>query len=389
MKLLKVLLKSKLIWAAILVPMAFQTIFLYLVVPALVNEEDNISNIIIDVVNKDNDVGVDIVNEMEKNLPFTFIESDDLNGSLNRMDKGINEAVIFIPGGFTKLVEEGSAELTYYINQQAPSLTKEMIEGIAIQFNYALNEIAFEKNKEAVLQDMNTQLSEDDLSEAMKEKMSKSFESLKYQYIELNVDRVHDSKGFIQAILPFFMILISFIAAVFMTAVQSIALKSLQEKRSKWALFSIRQGLNVFVSILIPIVMFSALSVFNIPYKTSIIYSWLTLSAGFFATVSLVQIFFYLFGTIGMAIGNIFVFPLQLVTSALMFPKEIFPPFYTCLRTILPSTYFGTGMLKVFYGGPYIINDFLVLLLMAMVFITVSACTVFFKREKSTSEVCM
>jgi uncharacterized phage infection (PIP) family protein YhgE len=76
-------------------------------------------------------------------------------------------------------------------------------------------------------------------------------------------------------------------------------------------------------------------------------------------------------------------FPLQLVASGLLYPREILPAFYSMAGGFLPATYFGNGIIKVFFGTLPISAEIGILLLMSGIFITVSALALFKKVKPS------
>ena len=92
--------------------------------------------------------------------------------------------------------------------------------------------------------------------------------------------------------------------------------------------------------------------------------------------------FYELFGLPGLPPAILLLLPLQLVTCAVVLPKEILPPFYAWIRNLLPSTYLGSGMLKAVFGGKALDGDLLGLLLISLVVLAVTVIATAFKRGK-------
>jgi len=156
-----------------------------------------------------------------------------------------------------------------------------------------------------------------------------------------------------------------------MTAVHTQIFNTLSKAYSKWKLLIVRLLANIAASLIVPGIAIAIIAAFDIPFNISAGTAWLVLSIGFLTLTLMMQMFNDWFGTIGMGVAAIFLFPLQLVTSGLIFSKEILPGFYEGIRNILPSTYFGSGMLKMFYGGASVSYDIGILLLMSGIFIVI------------------
>jgi uncharacterized phage infection (PIP) family protein YhgE len=111
------------------------------------------------------------------------------------------------------------------------------------------------------------------------------------------------------------------------------------------------------------------------------------LSLGFFTFVSLFEMIFSWLGVIGAGAFVLILFPLQLVSSGLLYPREILPAFYTAIGDYLPATYFASGVMKTTYGATSLGGDFGILALMAGIFVVVTALALFKKNSGSSVPV--
>lgn len=604
---LKRLVQKKMFIAGILIPVVIQLVFLYIVVPALDKADDRISNMKVVIVNKDTDVGAEIASKLSKELPFKTDIQTDLDTALGGMENNKYSAIFYIPESFSEDIKEGNAKLTYYINQAAPSMKKQILDSAIKNVNEKVNENVFNTIKGKIQENMQTQLSnfripdstvdamkenigkgidtmktnaikgmgeqlsnftipasvsgslEDNLGkgidmmklnvlkgmqqqladfkmpesamnpvkgniekgldafkentlkginlqlsnanvdeaakkaiadnigkgidtlkvnmlagiqqqvsdfqipeaavdtmqasinkgfdtikaqalagikkqmsnfslpesavisikaglgkgfdimkenavkgiedqianfqmpastmDTVKEKIGEAFEVLQYNTVASDVVLVNNSEGFIQTILPFFIFIVYFISSVAVSMLLISMYKPLRDTYSKWPLFINRLIISTVVSLIVPIAVFIIIWSFNIPYNVNTASLWLLLSAGFFAFMLLAQFLADLFSQKGAAPFLLILFPLQLITSNLMFPKEVLPGFYGWVRSFLPSSYFGSGIIKALYGGTSLFPDAGILLLMAVIFAAVSCICVIVPDKKHTAKI--
>jgi uncharacterized phage infection (PIP) family protein YhgE len=375
MDILRKVFQNKLFWAGLLIPLIFHAVFLSIVIPALKNGNTNIANMKVAVVNTDQTLGTSIAAVLIEKLPYKTDTATDLNASLDAMNDNQYNMVIYIPDNFTVLFQQGKAQITYYVNQTAPSMTKQAMEVTATKINQLLNENAFNSAKEIIKQNAATGLRSAGLSEqaaaAIKTNISQAFDSLNYNSIASDIQKVNNSDGFVQTVLPFLLFLIYFIGSILMTVVHKQVFNTFQSSFSKWKLFLVRLAVNVAAALIVPGIAIAVIAAFDIPFNINAGNVWLVLAAGFLTLTLMVQMFIDWFSTIGTGLAILILFPLQLVTSGLIFSREIMPAFYDSIRNILPSTYFGSGMLKMFYGGASISYDIGILMLMSGIFILI------------------
>ncbi len=377
MSILKSLMKNRLFVAGLFIPLIFQLIYLCIAIPAIKDGSTGISNLKIAIVNEDQAVGKDVAAKLQEVLPFKTSAEPVLTGSLEAMDNGDFNMVVYIAPDFTAKLQQDQAQISYYINQSAPSMTKQAMERTAASINQTLNENSFSIIKDTIKSNSLAALGQTGLpaniSAQINANLSKAFDALRYTSISSDIQKVNNTDGFAQTVLPFFFFLTYFVGCAIMTVLHTSAYNSVRSLYSKGKIFLTQQLVNIVAALVIPCVAIGITAAFGISFTLGGGISWLLLSIGFFTLLSMLQMFNNWFAIPGMGAAIVILFPLQLVTSGLIYSPEILPSFYTSIDSILPSTYLCRGMIRMFYGGPSISRDIGILLLMAAIFVAVSA----------------
>jgi uncharacterized phage infection (PIP) family protein YhgE len=378
MGILKTLFKNRLFLIGLLIPLVWQVVYFSIAVPSVNDTDTRMVNLKVVIVNEDPVMGSQIAAQLSQVLPFTTATEADVAKALEDMDKGESNMVIRIPAGFTaQLEEQGSAAITYYINQAVPSMTKQIMETAAGNINNVLNENVFNNIKTIIQQHAGEAVGQSGLPPAAVQQISsllgKVFSGLKNMPVTGDVQKVNNAEGTVKTVLPLFIFLTFFIGGVIYAVTHSLAYKSISPQISKGKLFLTSLIINIVYSLIVPFIVASFAGGFNITFSEGIFIMWLLLSAGFFTFVSLFQMLFKWLGIIGTGAFVLILFPLQLISSGFMFPTEILPSFYRVVADYLPATYFSSGVLKATYGGASVSGDIWILLLMSAIFIVISA----------------
>jgi uncharacterized phage infection (PIP) family protein YhgE len=383
---LKKLRKNRLFIIGLLIPIIFQIVYLCIAIPAIKDGNTRIKDLTIAIVNEDNTLGKQVSAQLIQVLPFKIEEISDFDSALDSMSNGDLNMVLHIASDFTLKSQQGGAQVSYYINQSAPSMTKQAMEKTAISINQTLNENSFINIKDNVKQNVAKSLSQSGLPEnvvtQMSNNLSNSLDKLKYTTINSDILKVNNADGFAQTALPFFIFLTYFVGCIIMTILHSQVYKSLSKEVSSVTLLVSQLVISIAFSLVIPCVVIGLAAAFDIPFSLEIFTTWMLLSVGFFTLLYTTQLFANWFGITGMGMAILILFPLQLVTSGLIYSKEILPSFYSAISNYLPASYFGDGMFKIFYGGATLFKDVWILLLMSLILIILSALTVF-KKERA------
>jgi uncharacterized phage infection (PIP) family protein YhgE len=385
LEILKKLRKNRLFMLGLAVPLVFQIIYLCIAIPAIKDGNNRMTDFKVAIVNEDQTLGKEVTAQLIRVLPFKVTEFADLNGSLKSMNDSDFNMVMYIAPDFTAKIQAGGARVAYYINQSVPSMTKQAMEKVAGNINLTLNENVFGKIRDSIKQHAGQTLSQSGLPASalaqISGSLSAAFDSLKYTLIESDLQKINNADGFAQTVMPFFIFLTYFIGCIVMTILHTMVNKSLGTEISRGKILVTQLVVDIIVALIIPCVVVGLAAAFGIPFSLGLGPVWLLLTVGFLALLFSIQMFTNWFGIAGLAIVPI-LFPLQLVSSGLIYAREILPAFYSSIGNYLPAGYFGDGMLKTFYGNLSISKDIWVLLLMAGICLVVSALTLF-KKEKT------
>ena len=383
MEIFKKLIKNRLFIPGLLVPIIFQIIFLSIVIPAIKDGNDRVTDMKIAIVNEDTILGHEVSAKLLSVLPFKTEKLSALDDALDEMENDDYNMVIYIASDFTLKIQQGEARISYYINQAAPSMTKQVMEAAALSINQTLNETSFTAIIENLKQSSANVLGQTGLPEETLTQISayldQAFSSLKYTSITGDIQKVNNGDGLAPTVFPFLIFLIYFISCILLSVLHVSVYKSLGSEFSKIKILFSQLVTNILISLVIPGVFIGLLACFDISFSLNLATAWLLLSAGFFTFLYTIQAFTNWFGIPGVAVV-VLLLPLQLTSSGLIYSKEILPAFYSSAGDYLPATYFGNGMLKMFYGGASISNEILVLLLIAVIMMLLSTLSVFKKR---------
>lgn len=387
MNLLKSLFQSKIFLAGLLIPIIWQIVYFSIAIPAMNQGDARISNLKIAIVNEDQVIGRQIAGQLEQALPFKIEKTDDISRARAAMDNGDYSMVIHITDNFTADLQQGRGRILYYVNQAAPSMTKQLMETAANNITRTLNENAFNTLRETVKLQSAASLSQSGIPAETQAVVTKALNQalsvLTSTPVSGDIQKTNYAEGLIKTAFPLYIFLTFFIGSVAMTFTHGWAYKKLAAGFSRNRVFLAGLAVNLVYSLVLPgIVVFFA-AVFGISFSHHIANVWLLLAAGYFTFLSLFQMFFHWLGLPGAGIMVLLLFPLQLVASGLLYPREILPAFYAMASGCLPATYFGNGIIKVFFGALLISAEIGILLLMSGIFITVSALALFKKVKPS------
>jgi uncharacterized phage infection (PIP) family protein YhgE len=377
MNIIKALFKQKLFILGLLIPIIWQIVYFSIVIPAVNNSDGRVNNLKIAIVNEDAVSGVQIADQLSKTLPFETEPASDYEKSLESMNDGDYNMVVHIPSDFTVQLQQGNAQVAYVINQATPSMTKQLMETAAKTINQTLNANAFNTIKETIQQKSTASLSQAGLPAetvtAIGKAFSQAFGSLKQSPITGDIQKINNADGLIKTGFPLYIFLTYFIGSILLTLTHSWVYRSLAKQYARSKLYGISLGINLVYSLIIPWLVIGFIAGFGISFSQSIWATWLLLSAGMFTFLSVFQMFNAWLGMVGTGIMVLILFPLQLVASGFLYPREILPAFYNVTANILPATYFGSGIIKVFYGELSISGEIGILIVISAICITVSA----------------
>ncbi len=262
------------------------------------------------------------------------------------------------------------------------------MENIAVNVNQMLNENAFLMVKGTVQEHAMAALQETGLPEqavaSLSGRLGAVVDSFQHTVIAEDIQKVNDAEGFAQTVFPFFIFLTYFLGATLMTGMHTITLPQIENGQSRAGVYATGLGINIILSLIIPCIVIGIAAAFDISFSRDIGTVWCLLALGFFTMVSMMQMFSRWLGLTGLGGAVLLFFPLQLVGSGLIYAEEILPVAYPAINDYLPASHFGNGILRIFYGELSLSGEMVTLLLMAGIFVVVSALSLLKKKNMKT-----
>ncbi|HLR70678.1 MAG TPA: ABC transporter permease, partial [Pseudogracilibacillus sp.] len=215
------LFKNKKIWLSTFIPIIFSLVVLYLFLPAFNSIEDNLDEINVVMVNSDQDIGTEIVNELEKNSPFTVIEAKSMDEAMKQLEDKTAHMAIEIPESFTEQIQKGEPEITFIIDQARQSTIKSTMEEAVSELTKLLNENVYEMKKGKItagIEEFYTHIEEISPENKplmqSKEIIRGALNGLSYQNVQSNIIRLNENNHPLNMVFPLLIFLTLFISAL-------------------------------------------------------------------------------------------------------------------------------------------------------------------------------
>lgn len=401
MKVLKSFIKEKETLLGIVAAIAFQLIFVVVWLTGYDGVYNRIDQFSIGVVNKDQMLGKEIINEIKDRDLFQLIEFDELTKANQQLDNRDVNMVIQIPDNvIERLQKREQVAIDYYINQSAPTLTKQMMETIADTLNEQVNEKLGKVIDSQIAENIPPMVA----AQIPNEEMKVMTEEVARQVVDLvqentqtnpmfaNVIKTNEKEGFAITMVPLLIVLASYISAMLISQYLQLVNGKLIKEYNRFTLFLGRQMINVLSAIGISFLTVSLIYLFNIELTHSFFVVWGIQFVLLFSFLAISQVFVMLFGNPGM-IFNIALTATQLVSSGAIVPRELLPSFYYELGKFLPATYGVNSYYSLIYGGGDLKGDLanLGMLIAGLIMIALFVQVVFywidqFKKKKISND---
>lgn len=373
----------------------FQIVFFTVWLTAYDGVEERVDQFTVAVINDNESMDDTFMEKLQLKAPFTLEFNKSFKDAQEQLDQRKLSMVMRIPDVFIEDIQEGEqGNIEYYVNQSTPSLEKQMMETAASTITKEINAEVYalveNQGEEAIPQLVSDQFPEQDEAPLVASLVVENIqEMLDVEMVSETIYKEHNVDGFTATMIPLMVVLASFIGAMIMSQQMELVSRESLVHENKWIVFVNRQVINISVSFILSIVTLGIMLVFGVELTSSLIQVWLFQSVLFLCFLSISQLFVILFGNPGM-IFNIILTATQLVSSGAIVPRELLPEFYETLGTFLPATYGVNGYFSVIYGGGDLMNDFIQLLLMIVVFsgiALVAVGIVHFKNERKNKQV--
>ncbi|MEK4427177.1 YhgE/Pip domain-containing protein [Solibacillus sp. FSL K6-1523] len=386
MKSLKALFHIRETYIGIAAAIAFQVIFFSVWMTAYDGVNDRMDQLKIGLVNEDEQLGIEITNQLENQLPFQIQSYTSIENAKSIMDERQIDMIIQIPSSVTTSLASGEqAQIVYWINQSNATLVKTMMENTAVQLTNQMNQqfypVQINEARSQFIQQL--PLSEESAL-IVEDAVLFLLDSLDSHPLSSSIKKTNEVDGFAANFVPLMIILSSFVGAMVMIMQLELATQSIQETISKWNIFIGRQIIQVGVALLLPLLTIGLMTAFHITSQLSIPTLYLFQFILFWAFLSFAQVFVVLFGNAGM-VFNILALSLQLVTSGVLVPRAVLSDWYMKVGSILPATYGADGYYTIIFGGSdtNIYENMSSLFVIIIVTLLLSIGAVFLKKQTS------
>lgn len=397
MSVLKSFFKQKETLLGITAAIAFQLIFVIVWLTGYDGVYDRTNQFSIGIVNDDQELGKEIVTEIKDRDLFQITEYEKLNEAKQKLDERNVNMLIHLPDNMMEQLQNSeTVAIDYFINQSAPTLTKQMMETAANTLNSQVNRQVRETIDAQIAENIPQKVA----AEAPNEEMGAVIEEVASQVVDLvqentqvnpmnaNIEKTNEKEGFAITMVPLLIVLASYISAMLISQYLQLTNGKLTQEHGRFSLFFGRQIINILLAIGISLLTVCLMYLFNIELDYNFITLWGIQAILLFSFLAISQLFVMLFGNPGM-IFNIALTATQLVSSGAIVPRELLPSFYNELGNFLPATYGVNSYFSLIFGGGNLGSDlkYLAVIIVVLLIIALAAQILFsiwdrFKTEK-------
>ena len=138
------------------------------------------------------------------------------------MDNRNLDIVIQIPANFSSLLKENNTtEINYFINQANSSLAKQIMEGAAKDITQTVNKNVYAYKQKLISSNLSNELStvmpSEELVQKLSENITKAMSSLNIDSVQSSVEKTNNTDGFAATMIPFLIVLASWVGAMLMS----------------------------------------------------------------------------------------------------------------------------------------------------------------------------
>jgi ABC-type multidrug transport system permease subunit len=346
---MKEVLRNRLTYVALILPSLIALLFLAIFLPAIDRADQNLKGFHLDIVNEGGASTAALAHQLAMHVPFsTKLTTRDV--ALQDVSRDTAQMVVVIPNSFATDVQHGRAKLTFILNGAAPTSTQSLLESAESKLVEAVNDAVYAKAQSQVRQALKEQIgasavaTRNGTAHPMLPDIPRTLVVAKTTY-------VHHASSRTASLVPFLLLITSFIGAMAMSVVSYQAISTIRRSGRILSTLGMQTSINVLTSAIVGLVWLGALHLANVTEAVSFWGAWAYLSLAEFLMLCVIQLFVYLLGLPGLALG-LLLFPLQLVTSGVLVPKQLLPAAYNDLAAWLPGGYLIDLANRVYDGSP-------------------------------------
>ncbi|WP_336825153.1 ABC transporter permease [Sporosarcina sp. USHLN248] len=384
---LKALFKLRGTYLGIIAAVMFQIIFFSIWLTAYKGVQDRTDSLTIGIVNEDEEIGEQMIHELEQSLPFQVKQFNSLQIAQKEMNDRTIEMVIQIPSDFSSsIIAAEQPSIIYWINQATATFSKTMMETASLHITDEVNTTLYGMQTQSTISVFNEQLGQLPLDEKVAQAIGESVQmavgSLHPNIVEEKINKTNAVDDFSANLVPLMVIISSFAGAMVMIMQINEASHSIKQMHSKWSLFIGMQLINIGVAFILPFLTIGLMYLFGIEIQEPLIVVYLFQAIMFLSFLCFAQLFVVLLGNVGM-LFNILLLSLQLVTSGVLVSTKLLPNAYSKLSTILPATYGADGYYSIVFGGRdgILMENIGILLMITAIALLISVVAIAARKE--------
>lgn len=375
---MKSFLKNKGITAGIFMMVFYQVVMIVIFMAGYSALPKNVDQLSVSIVNEDEKYGVDFVKQMQEQLPMHVIIDDSLAHAKEELDDRSTHLLIHIPSDFSQsLSEQGAqAKLEFFINQSNPASVVSTVQSVADQISDQMSAQLLAQTTQGTLQSLNVP---EDQSKQMAEAIQSKFTTS-------TVMTNQQPAGMHNQMAPMFLTMSIYAAAMIYSMMSIGALNELKPKLGKWKAFMSLQGINVLLSLILPLVGISIYFAMQGYGFETFMHMWLTQSLEMFAAIEFTSIFCILLGQAGMLV-NLPILLSQTISSGAVLPQDMMPGFFKAVSHVTPMFYNVQLAYNNLFGGGKTAYYVLGLVLVAVISVIINGVIHAFKGGQAPQEV--
>ncbi|GGD89457.1 YhgE/Pip domain-containing protein [Paenibacillus nasutitermitis] len=302
----------------------------------------NIPDISVAIVNDDQQQGMEIAKQIQKELPFHVITGQSLEDARQQLEDRSIHFIMHIPADFTqKLSSQGEqVKLDFYLNQSNPAATNSTVQSVADQITAKISAQVQSQSIQGILQTM--QVPKDQSEQMAEGVMTKVAPDMIISNPQ--PDGMHNQMA------PMFLTMATYVGAMIYSMMAVGALNQLKGKLGKWKAFFALQGVHVLLALIAPLVGLTIYFAIHGYGGEVFVKMWLVHALELFAAIQFTSVFCLLLGQGGMLL-NLPLLLAQTISSGAVLPQVMMPGFFKGLSHISVMYYTVQLDYNLLFGG--------------------------------------
>lgn len=326
MQVFKRIIKIPAIRNAVIMAAFYQIVFIAIFMYGYSAVPKNIDKLDVAIVNQDGEVGQTLMDSFTSQLPFNTVKVSSLEKAQEKLDKREIYFIISMPSGFTESLQKQGEKSTldFYINEANPPLVTEAMAQVATEMTASINKEIGINGMEGTLTSLH-----------MPADQAKELALALPNKLESNIHKTAIvPEGMNHQMAPFFLMMVSYIAAMVYSMTTGNVLLGVKQHFGKWKSFWSMQILHVLVCFFTPILGVIAYFAISGGFDWDVFVKvWLSHSLEMIVAVEFMTIFAFLFRTQAMFVNLPLMFS-QVVACGAMMTTSMMPGIFKALSHV-------------------------------------------------------